>query len=61
MSQGKGIFITKKVDINAFKEMNEHMIVQKYIKNPFLIDEYKFDLRLYVLVTNVYPLRIYLY
>jgi hypothetical protein len=39
----------------------DHMVVQRYLTKPYLIDGYKFDLRLYVLINGISPLRIYMY
>ena len=58
LSQGKGIFLTKNFGEIPF---GEHYVAQKYIANPFLIDNLKFDLRLYVLITGCNPLRIFLH
>lgn len=37
------------------------MIASEYISNPLLIDDYKFDLRVYVAITSINPLRVYMY
>ncbi|XP_009696513.1 PREDICTED: tubulin polyglutamylase TTLL6, partial [Cariama cristata] len=56
--QGRGIFITHHPE--EIKR-GEHMICQQYISKPFLIDGFKFDMRIYVLVTSCDPLRIFVY
>ncbi|XP_062859168.1 tubulin polyglutamylase ttll6 [Trichomycterus rosablanca] len=56
--QGRGIFLTKSSkDIRP----GEHMICQVYISKPFIIDGFKFDLRVYVLVTSCDPFHIFVY
>lgn len=58
LSQGKGIFLTK--DSNEINQRS-NSVIQEYLENPFLVDNLKFDIRLYVFVTSVDPLRIYLF
>ena len=41
--------------------MNEQLVISEYIHNPLLINNIKFDLRIYVLITSIDPLRIYVY
>ncbi|XP_059534045.1 tubulin polyglutamylase TTLL13 isoform X2 [Myotis daubentonii] len=56
--QGRGIFITRNP---REVKIGEHMICQQYISKPFLIDGFKFDMRIYVLLTSCDPLRIFMY
>lgn len=58
-SCGKGIrILDKDAPIPANKK---GFIISEYISNPHIIDEKKYDLRIYVLVTSFNPLTIYIY
>ena len=58
-AQGKGIFITNK--FTNVSSLKQSLIVSEYIDNPLLLDGYKFDLRIYVAMTSINPLRLYVY
>lgn len=40
---------------------NDEIVVQTYLPNPMLIKQRKWDMRTYVLVTSIHPLRVYMY
>lgn len=57
-SRGRGIFILQ--DLSELP-LDETVVVSRYVQDPLLIQGYKFDLRVYVLVTSYDPLKAYIY
>ena len=57
-SQGRGISI---LPGPGGLRLSEKAVVQEYIQNPLLLGGLKFDLRIYVLVTSVQPLQVYIH
>lgn len=64
-AQGDGIFLLQSRGdlsrrLSSFGHSGDQAIVQKYMPTPLLLDGYKFDMRLYVLVMSLSPLKVYL-
>ncbi|CAJ1448118.1 unnamed protein product [Effrenium voratum] len=57
-SRGRGIFLLS--DLSELP-LDETVVVSRYIDDPLLIQGFKFDLRVYVLVTSYDPLKAYIY
>lgn len=52
------------IHIKPVKEINfndNDTFVQEYVDNPLLVDGHKFDIGVYVIITSVDPLRVYIY
>ncbi|EFN86381.1 Tubulin polyglutamylase TTLL6 [Harpegnathos saltator] len=64
-------FVQKSNDHRGIRLVNSHdltdadltdgIFVQEFIERPYLVDGYKFDVGLYIVVTSVDPLRLYIY
>eukprot|EP00927_Polykrikos_kofoidii_P030196 TRINITY_DN26020_c0_g1_i1.p1 TRINITY_DN26020_c0_g1~~TRINITY_DN26020_c0_g1_i1.p1 ORF type:complete len:1011 (+),score=158.42 TRINITY_DN26020_c0_g1_i1:300-3035(+) len=73
-AQGKGIILARKwkdldnvatkckavLDAGTKRTPLEY-VVQRYVSQPLLIDGLKFDMRLYVIVTSIVPMRAYIF
>ncbi|CAM3438078.1 PqqD family peptide modification chaperone [Halomonas lysinitropha] len=57
-SKGKGVRVLEDV---AEAPLAQDWLVQEYVANPHTIRGHKYVLRLYVLITSLEPLRVYLY
>jgi hypothetical protein len=61
-SKGTGIFISKCIkDIRKAWKNNVNRIIQKYVEDCLIIDSKKFDLRIWVLIESVNPLRVWVF
>ena len=58
LSRGRGIKLCLSDNLPPDEE---GLLIQEYISKPLLINDKKFDLRIYILVPSISPLRIYMY
>ena len=55
---GRGV---KVIDKKSKIDFKKDYLISEYINNPHLINDLKYDLRVYVLITSFDPLRVYFY
>lgn len=58
MSRGRGIELISRLEDVVF---SEPVVLQKYLSHPLLVNNHKFDMRIYVLVTSMNPLEAFIY
>jgi tubulin polyglutamylase TTLL2 len=58
LSRGRKIFIFRDLTDLVY---DTPVVVQRYIEQPLLIGQFKWDLRVYVLITSFHPLTVYIY
>lgn len=58
LSRGRKIFLIKDLSELCY---DQQYVIQRYVPNPMTIGGYKVDLRVYVLVTSMQPLRIHVF
>ncbi|XP_071499177.1 tubulin polyglutamylase TTLL11-like [Diadema antillarum] len=59
-SQGDGIYLINNPHHMSNMGLVKPAIVQEYVQKPLLLERLKFDLRIYVLLASISPLRIYI-
>lgn len=60
MCQGRGIYLVRRFEDIDLKP-NDQLVAQRYMAKPYLIDNLKFDLRIYALILGVDPLRVFVF
>lgn len=57
-NQHRNIYIKS---VNEINFADNDTFLQEFVDNPLLVDGYKFDIGVYVIVTSMEPLRVYIY
>ena len=64
LSQGQGIYLSRnceKIIKNCTEALDGGYVVQEYLDKPHLVDDLKYDLRIYVMLYGINPMRVFLH
>jgi hypothetical protein len=62
LCQGQGIYLSRNIERVIHRCSQEGgYVVQEYLERPHLVDDLKYDLRLYVLLYGISPMRVYIH